>query len=182
VFDGSFQPVTTAGGFVDNSLPEHFAPFGIQAIGERIYVTFAMQDAMAHDEVDGPGLGFVNVYDTDGRKLARVASRGALNAPWGIARAPHNFGPHSGELIIGNFGNGRINAFRRHDGDHDHDGRFEFAGALRERGHPIVIDGVWGIAFGNGLDDQPQNTLFFAAGPGHESGGLYGRIDPASHH
>ncbi len=191
VYDGAFNPIDTPGAFVDHTLPPLFAPFGIQAIGDRIYVTYAKQDADAHDEVDGPGLGFVNVFDVDGHRIARVASGGRLNAPWGVAIAPHHFGPHGDELLIGNFGDGRINAFRRdHDDDDDHHCHhhgsghpsFEFAGALRAEGHPIEIDGLWGIAFGNDLDSQPSNTLFFASGPNHEGGGLYGRIDPPGHH
>jgi uncharacterized protein (TIGR03118 family) len=201
VFDGTFAPITAAGGFTDPHLPDHFAPFGIQAINGKIFVTFAMQDAERHDEVDGLGLGFVDEFDTDGNLIARVASRGALNAPWGIAMAPHNFGPHGDQLLIGNFGDGRIHAFRRHhsDDDNDHQGnnnsqgnngnghghghdQWVPAGVLRARNErPIVIDGLWGMGFGNGLDQQPTNTLFFAAGPGGEHHGLYGRIDFVHH-
>jgi uncharacterized protein (TIGR03118 family) len=180
VFDSTFAPVTptsssphnTSTGFVDRRIPAGFAPFGIQAIGGNIYVTYAQQDADKHDEVDGRGLGYVDVYDPNGTLLHRVASRGSLNAPWGIALAPAGFGRFSNTLLVGNFGDGTINAFEP---------VFNFpVGTLRGSDHkPIKIDGLWGIAFGNGLDNQPVNTLFFAAGPAQEAHGLYGRLDPA---
>jgi uncharacterized protein (TIGR03118 family) len=176
VFDESFAPVATAGGFVDPALPAHFAPFGIQVIEGKVFVTYAMQDENAEDEVAGPGLGAVDMFDQDGHLLARVARGGTLNAPWGVAQSPAGFGEHSHELIIGNFGDGRLSTFAlRHN-------RFEHHGLLRgAQGRPIVIDGLWGIAFGNGVQNQPVNTLFFAAGPGDESQGLYGRIDADGH-
>jgi uncharacterized protein (TIGR03118 family) len=170
VFDGSFAPVTTTGGFVDPNLPAGFAPFGIQMIGGRILVAYAMQDADAADEVAGAGLGFVDLYDLDGRLLARVASRGALNAPWGMALAPAGFGRFSGQLLVGNFGDGRINVFDATT--------FEPKGHLKGTdGHAIVVDGLWGIGFGNGANAGPANTLYFAAGPDDESHGLFGRLD-----
>jgi uncharacterized protein (TIGR03118 family) len=171
VFDASFAPaMLPADAFVDRSLPAGFAPFGIQAIGGDVYVTYAKQDAQRHDDVAGPGLGYVDVYDANGRRLHRVASRGALNAPWGIALAPAGFGTFGGSLLIGNFGDGRINAY---------DPVFRFPlGSLRGSDHrPLRIDGLWGLAFGNGFAGQPADTLFFAAGPGDEAHGLYGRLD-----
>ena len=174
VFDGNFAPVTPASAtaFTDHSLPKGFAPFGIQAIGGDIYVTYAEQDSDKHDEVDGRGLGFVDVYDPNGVLLRRLASRGALNGPWGVAQAPAGFGAFSNAILVGNFGDGHINAF---------DPVFGFwLGQLRGSNHqPIQIDGLWGMAFGNGFADQPVNTLFFASGPGAESHGLYGRLDAA---
>jgi uncharacterized protein (TIGR03118 family) len=175
VFDGNFAPVTPASAtaFTDRSLPKGFAPFGIQAIGGDIYVTYAQQDADKEDEVDGRGLGFVDVYDPNGVFLRRLASRGALNAPWGIAQAPAGFGAFSNAILVGNFGDGRINAY---------DPVFGFwLGQLRGTNHqPIQIDGLWGIGFGNGFANQSVNTLFFASGPNGEAHGLYGRLDPAS--
>jgi len=171
VFDGTFAPVTLSGtAFQDNRLPQGYAPFGIQAIGGDIYVTYALQDADRKDEQHGRGYGFVDAYDPGGKLLNRVASRGALNAPWGIALAPAGFGRFGNALLIGNFGDGRINAF---------DPVFNMPlGELRDgNGRPIQIDGLWGIGFGNGLLNQPVNTLFFAAGPDDEQHGLYGRID-----
>ena len=170
VFDSTFAPATLAGTFTDNTLPAGFAPFGIQAIGGDIYVTYALQDADAKDELHGKGLGYVDVYDPNGNLIRRVASRGVLNAPWGMALAPAGFGELSHSLLIGNFGDGHINAFDPFRGVP--------LGALLSPDHnAIAIDGLWGIAFGNGFDNQPVNTLFFAAGPNDEADGLYGRID-----
>jgi len=176
VYDGSFGSIEVPGHFADPTIPPRFAPFGIQTIGDRIYVTYAMQDANAEDEIDGPGLGYVNAFTVDGFRIARIASRGELNAPWGIALAPQHFGQHSNELLIGNFGDGRINAFSSHRSFVGVT-TYRSEGPLRARGHAITIDGLWGIAFGNGLQNQPRDTLFFAAGPQHEGHGLYGRID-----
>src|SRR5919201_387974 len=110
VFDGSWQPVL--GGFVDPRLPAGYAPFGIQTIGNRIFVSYAKQDADAEDEVAGQGLGFVDAYSTGGVLLARVAQHGQLNAPWGLALAPPSFGRFGGDLLVGNFGDGQINAYQ----------------------------------------------------------------------
>ena len=136
-------------------------------------MTYAKQDADREDEVDGPGLGFVDMYDLSGHLLARVASRGDLNAPWGLAWAPDGFGQFSNALLVGNFGDGRINAFRQNS-----EGRFVQVGQLRTpAGAPIAIDGLWGIGFGNGNASGPTTTLYFAAGPDDEAHGLFGRID-----
>ncbi|HZW72499.1 MAG TPA: TIGR03118 family protein, partial [Caldimonas sp.] len=161
----------TPGAFTDPQLPAGFAPFGIQAIGNQIIVTYAKQDAQAAKAVFGAGIGAVDVFDTAGTLTARlVAAGGMLNAPWGIALAPANFGTFSNDLLIGNLGDGRINAFDPMTG--------AWLGALADgNGTPIAIDGLWGIAFGNGINSQPTNTLFFAAGPNNETNGVYGRID-----
>jgi uncharacterized protein (TIGR03118 family) len=164
--------VDAPGAFVDPNLPAGYAPFGIQNINDRIFVAYAKQDEDAEEEVAGEGLGYVDVFDSAGGFIRRVASRGALNAPWGIALAPANFGRFSGDLLVGNFGNGRINAF---DGQ-----TFEPRGHLKRPDHkPIVIDGLWGIGFGNGGGAGPATTLFFAAGPDEETHGLFGRLDLA---
>jgi uncharacterized protein (TIGR03118 family) len=169
VFDGNFQLVGAAGAFVDPGLPQGFAPFGIQTLQGRVFVAYARQDADADDEVAGPGLGYVSVFDVAGTFLARVASGGPLNAPWGLAVAPSGFGRFSGNLLVGNFGDGRINAYDL--------GTFEPRGHLKQKNHhPIVIDGLWGIAFGNGAGAGPKDTLFFAAGPDDETHGLFGSI------
>ena len=171
VFDSSFTPVTLAGTFDDPRLPPGFAPFGIQNLQGDLYVTYAKQDEAKQDDVPGPGLGFVNVFDPNGHLLRRVASRGPLNAPWGLALAPAGFGRFSNRLLVGNFGNGRINAFDLATG--------RFIGPMRGTdGHPLIIDGLWGLSFGNGVLDQPTEVLFFTAGPGDEGHGLYGRIQP----
>ena len=165
VFDGGFHQATLAGTFTDPTLPAGFAPFGIQNIGGSIYVTYAMQDAAAHDEVAGPGLGFVDVYATDGSLVRRFASGGTLNAPWGLSMAPANFANFDGDVLVGNFGDGRINAYRP-------DGRFR--GQLKsETSAPIQIDGLWGLRVGNGGN---VDSLYFAAGIDDESHGLYGKI------
>ena len=136
-----------------------------------IYVTYAKQDADAHDNVNGAGLGLVDVFDTQGTlKTHLIATGGALNAPWGMALAPATFGTLSGTLLIGNFGDGRINAYDPSTG--------AFVAALSDAtGTALAIPGLWGIAFGNGALNQPTNTLFFASGPNDEADGLYGRID-----
>ncbi|MGN6729538.1 MAG: TIGR03118 family protein [Rhodanobacteraceae bacterium] len=172
VFDGSFHPVVLpSGAFQDSHIPHGFAPFGIAAIGGDLYVTYAKQDADREDDVKGPGLGYVDIYTPGGKLLRRFASRGPLNAPWGIALAPAGFGRSSNLLLIGNFGDGRINAYDTVSGAP--------RGSLRmSNGHPIKIDGLWGLAFGNGYSNQLVNTLFFTAGPQDESHGLYGRITP----
>jgi uncharacterized protein (TIGR03118 family) len=171
VFDSSFNPVQLPkGAFEDRFIPAGFAPFGLQAINGNIYVSYAKQDADKHDDVKGPGLGFVNVFDPNGKLIRRVASRGQLNAPWGMALAPAGFGKFSNRLLVGNFGDGHINAYDLATG--------QFVGQLKGTNHrSIQIDGLWGLAFGNGFLNQPVNTLFFAAGPNDEADGLYGRID-----
>jgi uncharacterized protein (TIGR03118 family) len=170
VFDASFKPATPSGAFNDPKLPNGYAPFGIQNLNGNLYVTYAKQGPGAVDDVAGPGFGFVNVFNADGQLIHRVASRGNLNAPWGLALAPADFGRFSNTLLVGNFGDGRINAYDLATG--------ELRGQLRTPdGHLLTIEGLWGIAFGNGLLSQPINTLFFTAGPGDEEHGVYGRID-----
>ena len=170
VYDAAFKKATLPGTFTDPNLPAGYAPFGIQASGDRIYVAYAQRAASGDDEVKGAGLGVVDVYDTAGNLVRRVASGGALNAPWGLAVAPANFGDFSNALLVANFGDGRINAYNPATGT--------FIGTLAKSDKtPIVIDGLWGIAFGNGVNKQPTNTLFYTAGPGDEAHGAYGRID-----
>jgi uncharacterized protein (TIGR03118 family) len=169
VFDKSFSPVSVPGGFADPNIPAGFAPFGIQNIGGALFVTYAKQDAQRVDDAHGPGLGFVNVFDANGHLLRRVASRGKLNSPWGLALAPADFGKFSNRLLVGNFGDGAILAFDLHSG--------QFKGRLRNAdGQPLKIDGLWGLQFGNGIQNQPTSALFFAAGPDDENHGLYGSI------
>jgi len=129
VFDGSFGAVHVAGAFEGCPSSKDFAPFGIQNIGGKIFVTFAKQDADAEDNLNGQGKGFVDVFDGDGKRLRRFAQRGQLNAPWGIALAPSNFGRFSGDVLIGNFGNGQINAYDFKTGEH----RGTLRGPAREK-------------------------------------------------
>jgi uncharacterized protein (TIGR03118 family) len=171
VFNGSFELQDWDGAFVDPGLPDGYAPFGIQAIGNEIFVAYAKQNADGDEEVAGVGLGYVSAFGTDGSFHGRVASRGELNAPWGITMAPNDFGKLSGDLLVGNFGDGRISAYH-----HSADG-WEARGLLKGTDHqPIAIDGLWGIGFGNGANAGPTNTLFFAAGPNDEEDGLFGSI------
>jgi uncharacterized protein (TIGR03118 family) len=172
IIDAGLHLVDAPGAFVDPGLPAGYAPFGIQNINNMIFVAYAKQDEDAEEEVAGEGLGYVDVFDSAGGFIRRVASQGALNAPWGMTLAPANFGRFSGDLLVGNFGDGRINAF---DGQ-----TFEPRGHLKRPDQkPIVIDGLWGIGFGNGGGAGPTTTLFFAAGPEEESHGLFGRLDLA---
>jgi uncharacterized protein (TIGR03118 family) len=147
-----------------------YAPFGIQNIGGQIFVAYAKQDAAGEDEVAGPGFGYVDAYDAMGMLVGRIASAGDLNAPWGMAMAPAEFGPLGGHLLIGNFGDGKINAY---EAAPPHAAK----GPLKDRrGMPITIDGLWGISFGNGGSSGPTNVLYFAAGPGDEAHGLFGSV------
>ena len=168
VFNDSFAPVTVPGGFADPNLPAGFAPFNIQEIAGRLVVAYAQQDADAEDEVAGAGLGYVDVFDTSGHLLRRLVSQGALNAPWGLAVAPRHFGPFSGDLLVGNFGDGAINAYDPRTG--------AFRGTLENKdGNQIKVNGLWALRFGNGVIGTPQ-TLLFTAGIGDEDHGLFGEI------
>ena len=169
VFDKTFQAVDMP--FVDPRLPAGYGPFGIQNIGGHLFVTYAKQSG-GNDEVAGQSLGFVDEFETDGTFIARVATRGQLNAPWGLAMAPANFGRFSGDLLVGNFGDGTINAYAPQT-----DGTFAHRGQLRTADHrPVTIDGLWGLGFGNGAASGATNALYFTAGPDDESHGLFGRI------
>jgi uncharacterized protein (TIGR03118 family) len=171
VYDGTWAVQSWAGAFTDPNLPAGFAPFGIQNLNGEIFVTYAKQDADAEDEVAGPGLGVVDAYGTDGSFHGRVASGGALDAPWGLAWAPASWERFGGHLLVGNFGDGRINTFRPTSSG------WEARGHLKDTSErPITIDGLWGIGFGNGGAAGPTNVLYFAAGPDDESHGLFGSI------
>jgi uncharacterized protein (TIGR03118 family) len=151
-----------------------FAPFGIQSINDQLYVTFALQNAAHHDDVASPGNGFVDIFDTNGNLLTpkHLISNVPLNSPWGLALAPANFGQFSNDLLVGNFGDGGINAFDPVTG--------ASLGPLRNgNGNAITINGLWGLAFGNGGLAGNTNTLFFAAGFNDEIDGLFGSIVPA---
>lgn len=192
VFDNMFKTHTFfAGQFTDPNLPAGFAPFGIANISNGLlFVTYAKQDAAMHDDVAGPGNGFIDVFNTSGDLLGRFASGSAvaggltqLNSPWGIALAPSNFGQFSGDLLVGNFGDGHINAFKIQVTPNGISGQFD--GQLSGlHGKPIVIDGLWGLAFGNGGKAGPTNTLFFTAGIANggmvEDHGLFGTLTIAS--
>jgi uncharacterized protein (TIGR03118 family) len=167
---GFYVPATTDGGFQDPNIPSGYAPFGIQNINGDLFVTYAKQDAPRHDDVAGPGNGFVDVFDTNGHLLRRFASQGALNAPWGVARASFAFGPFSGQILVGNFGDGRINVF-------DSNGNF-LAQLGKPNGKALRIDGLWTLALGGGAKSS-SDTLYFTAGPNAQTNGLFGTITPA---
>jgi len=175
VFDASFSLINTPGGFRDPTIAKGFAPFGIQALGGNIFVTYAKQDAAAHDDVPLPGQAYVDEFTPDGQLVAHVVNSGKknapLNAPWGLALAPADFGAFGGDLLVGNFGNGRVSAYTQRGT------KWVYKGQLRAAdGTPIALDGLWAIAFGNGSAAGPTNTLYFASGPAAEKHGLFGSI------
>jgi uncharacterized protein (TIGR03118 family) len=167
VYNSSFKFVKS---FTDTGVPAGFAPFGIQNINGKLFVTFAKQNVKKHDDVAGPGNGFVDVFDADGNLLDRFASAGTLNSPWGLALAPSGFGKFSQDLLVGNFGDGRVNAFDLNSG--------EFDGQLIDpEGNPVTINGLWALQFGNGAPNGgSRHKLFFTAGIADESHGLFGFI------
>lgn len=172
VFGANFQPVTVAGGFRDSSLPEGYAPFGIQQIDGKLFVSYARRDATGRAPLREAGRGLLKVFDAQGNLLASLAGEGGvLNAPWGMAKAPANFGAFSGKLLVGNFGDGRIHAFDPATG--------ALAGVIGRKSdrEPLVREGLLGIAFGNDRSNQPSNTLFYATSQGNHAQGTYGRID-----
>ncbi len=170
VLDGSFAYQHWAGAFVDPMLPAHYAPFNIQALGGTLFVAYALNDG--GDEVHGEGLGIVSAFGMDGSFEGRVATFGALNAPWGLASAPASWGRFAGNLLVGNLGDGRINAYRPTSSGWEANSHLKLANH-----HPLVIDGLWGIAFGNGAaNNGSTSTLFFAAGPKDETEGAFGTV------
>jgi uncharacterized protein (TIGR03118 family) len=173
VFDDSFTLLHDSG-FKDRSLPKRFAPFNVQVIGNRVFVAYAKQDEKAEDEVAGRGLGRVDVYDLAGHLLGRIDGHGQLNAPWGLAIAPASFGTFAGDLLVGNFGNGQINAYRE-----TRPGHLVHAGTLRgPDNHRLEIDGLWALQVSQGGNNGTAGQLFFTAGPDDESHGLFGTIAP----
>jgi uncharacterized protein (TIGR03118 family) len=170
VFDSTFKPATLSGSFSDPNLPAGAAPFGIANILGNLFVTYAKQDAAKHDPIHGAGLGDVDIFDTNGNLIGRFASGHTLNAPWGVAQAPFNFGPASSDILIGNFGDGRINVFNPLTR--------KLMGQLPDTsGKPITIDGLWALAFGGAQASDP-GTLYFDAGPNKEADGLFGTLTP----
>jgi uncharacterized protein (TIGR03118 family) len=163
-----FTSVALAGSFTDPNLPAGYAPFGIQVIGGQVFVTYAVQDAAKHDPVVGPGNGIVSTFDMDGNFVRRFATGGALNAPWGITQASASFGPFSNDILIGNVGDGTINAFDPTSGN--------FVGKLIDGdGNDIVEVGLHALAFrADGFGDP--NTLYFTSQLTNEGDGLFGAI------
>jgi uncharacterized protein (TIGR03118 family) len=172
VYDSHWRPVVRHGAFVDPAIPVWYAPHGIQAIGDRVFVTYAWRAPVNGN--DAPTGGYVDEFDLDGRLVAHVGNKTQLDEPWGVALAPQGFGRFGGDLLVANFGTGAITAYAR-DGR-----RWVFRGRL-----PVKAPGVWGIAFGNGAGAGPRTTLFYAAGPHRWHGvtevdihGVLGAISP----
>ncbi|HZY59390.1 MAG TPA: TIGR03118 family protein [Candidatus Binataceae bacterium] len=168
VFDKSFHPVTLKGSFKDPAIPAGFAPFGIKNIKNQLFVSYAMQDALKVNDQPGPGNGFVDIFDTNGNLVRPLLAHGALNSPWGVVIAPANFGAFSNDLLVGNLGDGIIHAYNPTTK--------ALLGELEdESGKPLVIDGLWDLVFGDGLN-APTNTLFFSAGIMMQNDGLFGSL------
>ena len=168
VFDSHFNLVNS---FSDPTVPTGFAPFGIHNIGGKLYVTYAKQGPGKEDDAARPGNGFVDVFAPNGDLLQRLVSGGKLDSPWAVTLAPATFGAFGGDILVGNFGNGRINAYDPTTG--------EFQGELSSPGGgPITIDGLWGLRFAPATPGATANTLFFTAGLNDEADGLFGTIVP----
>lgn len=175
VLKGDAGAPSLTGSFTDPTLPAGYAPFNIQNINGTIYVTYALQDGAMQDDAPGAGHGIVSAFDVQGNLLRRIATQGVLNSPWGLAIAPSDFGPFAGDLLVGNFGDGRINAYAL-DGS-------GLVGTLNAdtAGNPLEIDGLWGLRFGSGTGNGGSSSLlYFTAGPNDEVNGLFGSIGVAA--
>jgi len=173
VFDTGFNtPTLAAGAFTDSALPSGYAPFDVQVLNGKLYVTYALQDTLKHDDVAGEHHGFVDVYNLDGSGGRRLISQGPLDSPWGLAIAPASYGSLAGDLLVGNFGNGRINAFDLSGTDLSHN----FTPLTDPDGEPIQIDGLWALKVGNGGNGGDANLVYFTAGLFHETHGLFGSL------
>ena len=171
VIKGTTTSPDITGNFIDPTLPAGYAPFNIQNLAGNLYVTYAEQDITKHDEIDGLGKGYVDEFDLHGNLITRVASEGTLDAPWGLAIAPSSFGDYKGDLLVGNFGDGKINAYNPLT--------FAFIGQLLDsNGQPLSIQGLWGLSVGNGGSAGSTQSLYFTAGSNGESNGLFGAITP----
>jgi uncharacterized protein (TIGR03118 family) len=172
VFNRDFHLLAARGQFRDPKIPAGYAPYGIQNLNGRIYVSYGKQNKSKTDAVPGTGLGFVDVYTVNGKLIKHLVSHGALNEPWGLAIAPKGFGPFAGDLLVGNLGNGRINAFSPSTG--------KSLGPLRNaKGTPIAISGLWGLLVGNSAFGG-ASSLVFSAGPNGYANGLVGVLNPTT--
>ena len=173
VYDDRWRRIRLPGAFVDRAIPEWYAPFGISAIGGHLFVTYVFRAPVNGN--DAPKGGYVDEFDRDGRLVARVAHAGPMNAPWGLALAPRSFGRFGGDLLVGNFGDGKINAYRRTDGGWACDGTLN-----GRHGRPLVVNGLWALAFGNDHMAGARDTLFFTSGPhtwrGETEQGVHGLL------
>jgi uncharacterized protein (TIGR03118 family) len=180
VFGPDFKPATNLvkDAFTDPKLPKGYAPFNVQELGGKIYVTYALQNDTKHDDVEGKGHGFVDVFNEDGSPglqdgTERLISRGKLNSPWGLALAPKSFGKLAGDLLVGNFGDGTIHVYNPVSGS--------FLDTLKDPdGEPIQIDGLWALKVGNGGNGGDSQTVYFTAGLDHEMHGLFGSFTPVA--
>jgi uncharacterized protein (TIGR03118 family) len=172
VFDDNFHAVHLSSAFTDPNLPAGFVPFNVQNLNGSLYVTYTKEQGGRYDATLAPGIGIVDVYSTDGQLLRRLTTGGPLDAPWGLAVAPDDFGAFSGDVLVGNFGDGRINAFDPSTGS--------FLGSLADsHGVPLSLPGLWGLSFGNDALAGSTSVLYFTAGIGNEHHGLFGVIEPA---
>jgi uncharacterized protein (TIGR03118 family) len=168
VLKGDIGAPDLAGKFTDPNLPAGFAPFNVQTFGNHVFVTYALQDAMKHDDVKGPGNGYVTEFNLDGTLVQRIGTQGTLNSPWGMAIAPASFGKFAGDLLVGNFGDGAINVF-------DTSKTNGFVDQIKDaNGTPITIDGLWGLSVGNDVSAGSSQKVYFSAGPMDESHGVFG--------
>ena len=174
IYNRDFTQVSTPGSFMDPGLPSGYSPFNITAVDDRLYISYAQIDPSTHDEMKGAGLGFVSVFDPSGNFVRRFASNGALNAPWAIVRAPSGFGDFGGSLLVGNFGDGRINAFNFATG--------AFQATLEDTaGYALELDGLWGLNFGLPVSGAGvAQHLYFNAGIQDEAHGLFGYLSEFS--
>jgi uncharacterized protein (TIGR03118 family) len=173
VYNDRFKLVKT---FTDKSVPAGYAPFNVQVLDNKLFVTYAVQNAEKHDDVAGPGNGFVDEYDLNGHMIQRVASHGSLNSPWGLAIAPSDFGKFAGDLLVGNFGDGTINAYDINHGDKP------MGPLLGENGKPITIGDLWSLKAGNGGMGGSTGSIYFTAGVSQEMHGLFGSLTPEPPH
>jgi len=175
VWDDQYMPVTSLGNFTDPDLPAGFAPFNVRGVGPLLLVTYAKQDENAEDDVKGPGNGFVDVFSAEGFFLQRLISGGQLNSPWAMLFAPDN-DQASIDIAIGNFGDGMINIYNLSVKDLHIDARWEGALGDAATGKPLVIDGLWALAFGSGKAGFESDEIYFTAGPNDEENGLFGSL------
>jgi uncharacterized protein (TIGR03118 family) len=172
-YDNTFTPVAlSAGAFSDKKIPKGYAPFNVQNVGGDLYVTYAKQNSLKHDDVKGAGHGFVDVFDTSGHLVRRLAHGAYLNSPWGVAVAPTTWGAIAGDVLVGQFGSGNIDVFNTK-------GKFvQMLSTARKK--PIVIDRLWALTPGSGAATLSTNSIFFTAGPNDENNGLFGKLDISS--
>ena len=164
------------GKFIDPNIPAGYVPFGIAALNDQLYVTFAKQDTEKHDEITGVGFGYVDIFDFSGNLVSQFASGGVLNTPWGMAIAPAGFGSLQGDVLIGNFGDGTINIFTPNGTAL----ATSVGHLMASNGNAMAFPGLWSLVFGNGDSDKPLTTLFYTAGFADQTDGVFGSIAPSS--